>query len=183
MPYLLSLMVLLLLGGCSTLRVTNDHDPGVDLASRASYAMLHDRECGDPLKQQRVERALKREMAQKGYREAEPSAADFLLVFHVDVRTRTQIETTYEHLGYFPYTFYPYYVPMHVPVSRSYTYTEEQLVVDAMLPEEKRVVWRGTATDRERDFKTPEARIGYVDGVVGKIMQPFPAAGSTGVTP
>lgn len=175
MKYLLSMLLILLLGACSTLQVERDYNPEFNFSALASYAIVHNTEAEeDALKNGRIIRALKSVMGAKGYREAPRATADFLVLFHTRVRSRTRIDTDYEFVGLYPYRWYGYYAPMAM-TTRVSTYDEEKLIVDVVSPEGNQIVWRAMATDRTRYLDTPEERIAYINEVIAALLESFPS--------
>jgi len=164
-----------LLAGCSSLQVQNDYDPSYDFGKIHTFAVLYAKEADAALSlaQQRIAKAIEHEMWRKGYRKASRQQADLLMLFHLNVTRKRQVVTDYERVGLYPYRAW-YGPTIVIPVTREVQWDESRLIVDAIDPNGNRVVWRGLAVDRLRDYETPERRIAYIQGVVGKILATFP---------
>ncbi len=165
--------LLFFLGGCSTVHVQNDYDPNYDFSRLRTFSILYTQSrAGSSLNQDRIAKALKRQLEAKGYVETEKKFADFYVVFHTNVKDKTKIVTDYERVGLHSYR---YWAEPRVPVQRHYSYKEGKIVVDALDPRNKQVFWRGTATDMLQSFKSPTERIEYINKVAEEVMSAFPA--------
>ena len=179
-----AIMLLSLLTGCSSLQVSSDYDPEYDFSHIRKIAILYP-ESGDhvvTLAQQRFARAIGETLARKGYTVVrDRQKADLLMLFHLNVTERRQLVTDYEMVGLYPYAYYPYWYGGYgmVPVTREYTYTEGKFIIDAVDPRGNRIVWRGVATDRLKELKTPEEREAYIRKVVADVLANFPPKPNT----
>jgi len=173
MPLFLALALALLTVGCSSLKVQTDYDPQSDLTPPKNFAIVHKTYEGeDTLTSARITAAIRSEMLQKGYIETAREKADFYLLFHTGVTSKTRIDTDYQYVNMYPYHYgYPTAV---VPHTRTYTYEEAKLIVDAVIPGKNRIVWRGTAVDYLKTMRTPEERTDYINSVLKTLMKSFP---------
>ncbi len=177
MRILSALFLALLIGGCSSLKVATDYDPKADLTPPKNFAIVHKTlEGEDTLTSDRIIAALKNELIQKGYRETGVESADFYVLFHTGVTSKTRIDTDYQYMNMYPYSYgYGYgYNMVVVPQTRTYTYDEAKLIVDAVVPRQNKIIWRGTAVDYLKSMKTPQKRTAYINKVVKALMQRFP---------
>jgi len=164
-------LIVLSLVGCSSLKVNVDYDPDYDFSAPRSYAIAHHARAGeDTLFNDRLIKALNEELAAKGYVQVPKQEAQLIFVFHTNVVDKTQIDTDYEMIGYRRYGFGGHMIA----TTSTYTYTEGTLILDALNPQNQKIVWRGTATDILSKKKSPEERTAYVKKVVHKTMQDFP---------
>ena len=172
--YLLPALFILLVG-CSTLKVQNDYDPAFDFATLRTFAVVYpQKEETVSLTQTRIAEAISQTMQNKGYVPVPRSEADFVIVFHTDVTQRQQVVTDYRMIGFFPYYGYSFGATMAIPVQHEYSYDEGKIIIDALNPDGNRIFWRAMASDRLRDFDTPEERISYINSVVAETLKPFP---------
>lgn len=170
-----SLLFLLLLTGCSTLKVATDYDPDTDLSVPKKFAVIHKYLDGEnTLTADRIMDALKAELTQKGYVESSKEKADLYFLFHTGVTSKTRIDTDYQYVNMYPYSYGYGYRSVAMPVTREYTYNEAKLIVDAVLPQKNKIVWRGTAVDYLKEYDSPEERTRYINKVVKALMQRFP---------
>lgn len=165
--------------GCSTVQVETDYDPEFSFASLERYAIIYKPKIGsDTLTDGRIIKAIDNAMAAKGYSSAERKHADFYVVFHTDVTSKTKVVTDYQHVGLYPYGYgYSGYGGMLIPATRAYTYDEAKLIVDFLDPGENKIIWRGIATDRIKSHDTPEKRSKYIDEVITRLLKSFPEEG------
>jgi hypothetical protein len=172
--YLLALF-LLILSGCSSLKVQTDYDPNADLGAPKTFAVVHKTVEGeDTLTSDRIVAALKNELTQKGYVESPQENADFYLLFHTGVTSKTRIDTDYQYVDMYPYTYGYGYRTVAVPRTRTYSYEEAKLIVDAVVPKKNKIIWRGTAVDYLKTMKTPQEKTAYINRVVKELLKSFP---------
>ncbi len=170
--YLLALL-LILVSGCSSLKVQTDYDPNADLSAPKNFAIVHKTfEGEDTLTSDRIIAALKSELTQKGYVESPQEDADFYLLFHTGVTSKTRIDTDYQYVNMYPY-YYGYHLAV-IPQTRSYSYEEAKLIVDAVVPKKNKIIWRGTAVDYLKNMKTPQEKTAYISKVVKGLLKSFP---------
>lgn len=175
MPLFLALALALLTVGCSSLKVQTDYDPQSDLNPPKNFAIVHKAHEGeDTLTSDRITVAIRTEMRQKGYVETAMEKADFYLLFHTGVTSKTRIDTDYQYVNMYPYHYGYGYPAAVVPQTRVYTYEEAKLIVDAVIPGKNRIVWRGTAVDYLKEMQTPDERTAYINSVLKALMKSFP---------
>ena len=181
--WVMGLIFLVLVTGCSTIQISNDYNPDFDFKTLNTFVILYNKST-DSLAKDRIVKALTEEFEAKGYKPAPKDKEDFLVVFHTNVTNKSQIVTDYKVIGvpYYGYHYYGYRHPYRygggtavVPTYREINYKEGKLVVDALDAKTKKIFWRGTATDRLKSLKTPEERWEYIKNVVTKLLESFPA--------
>ena len=173
MRFFLAVTLALLISGCSSLKVQTDYDTNAELNPPKNFALVHKMAEGeDTLTADRITAALKNELTQKGYVETAEEKADFYLLFHTGVTSKTRIDTDYQYVNMYPY-YYGYPVAV-IPQTRIYTYEEAKLIVDAVVPGENRIIWRGTAVDYLKEMKTPQEKTAYINKVLKEVMKSFP---------
>ena len=176
-----ALLLMATLAACSGLAVETDYDPDVDFAQRLSYAWL-DAEApqmaelvqGDLLIQ-RVTAAVDPFLAARGYRlEAIETAALWL---RTSVVTRERVEAWSSTLGAGYGYGHPWWsgVPIYTDTTLA-IYPETVLVLEFLLPEEERLVWRGIAELDTHGANSPEERAACVKETVEAILVEFPPA-------
>ena len=170
-----------LLTGCSSLQVSTDYNPDYDFSRLKKVAILYPKSNDDviSLAQQRFARAIRDVMRHKGFEVTDKAHADFYMLFHLNVTQKRQVVTDYEMVGLYPYRPYFYGYGVAVPVEREYTWTEGKFIIDAVDPHGNKIFWRGIATDRLHDFKTPEERMAYIKKVVADVLKNFPPTTSS----
>ena len=172
--------LLFLVSGCSTLKLETDHDVAYDFTGKKTYTILHSDRVGDnTLANDRITQAIKNTLATKSFEEVSEKAADLLFVFHVNVQQMSDIRTDYQRVGYpgYRYGMYGYGYSagtMVVATPSTYKWTEGKLIIDALNPQTKKIVWRGTATDEiDAHSASPQEKTQYINKVVIKVMNNF----------
>lgn len=174
--------------GCSTLVIDRDFDPEYDFASLRTYAWMPDPqpETGDPridrneLLFQRIDRAVDRVLAEKGYRETSAEEADFLVGYYLTLEQKVDARVVNDYYGWAPTWGYwgPYpYGPRSRSETYIYEYDQGTLILDVADAEKRKLIWRGTATDEVNFQSSPEEKEKAVNTAVEKILEGFPAAG------
>jgi len=169
---ILVLISALMITGCSSLKVNVDYDPEFDFAKQESFAIVHhSREGEDTLFNDRFMKALAKDLQAKAYVEKDKESADLIFVFHTNVESKTDIDTDYTMVGYGRYG----YGGQMMTTTRTYKYTKGTLIVDALNPKSKKIVWRGVTTDILKTYDNPQERTEYIQKVVKETMQNFPS--------
>jgi len=175
MRILSALFLALLIGGCSSLKIATDYDPNADLMPPKNFAIVHKTlEGEDTLTSDRIIAALRYELTLKGYIETDIDTADIYVLFHTGVTSKTRIDTDYRYVNMYPYSYGYGYRMVAVPQTRTYTYDEAKLIVDAVVPHQNKIIWRGTAVDYLKSMETPQKRTAYINKVVKALMKRFP---------
>ncbi|MEA3371740.1 MAG: DUF4136 domain-containing protein [Campylobacterota bacterium] len=161
----------LLFVGCSTLDVSVDYDESYDFKSAKSFAV--DNSVGssqNTLFGERVVNALNSELTLKNYTKSSKEEADLIFVFHASAKEKSDVQTSIGMSGYRGYR----YGGMMMSTTHTYEYKEGTLVVDALSPKTKKVVWRGIGVKELSEKETPQERTKAVNAAVKKIMEKFP---------
>lgn len=161
----------LLFIGCSTLDVSVDYDESYDFKSAKSFAV--DNSVGNSqntLFGERVVNALNSELTLKNYTKSSKEEADLIFVFHASAKEKSDVQTSIGMSGYRGYR----YGGMMMSTTHTYEYKEGTLVVDALSPKTKKVVWRGIGVKELSEKETPQERTKAVNAAVKKIMEKFP---------
>jgi hypothetical protein len=160
---------------CSTIKVETDYDPEFSFKNVSTYAIVHkSKEGANTLTDERIISAIHTRLKAKGYVKTKRSDADLLVVFHTDVRSKTRIVQDYQYVGISPYR-YGYGGMMAVPTTRAYNYDEGKLLIDILNSKDKKIVWRGIATDSLKSYDTPQERTEYINKVMKSIFKTLPA--------
>ncbi len=158
------------LGGCNTFSVRIDYDDEADFATLSSFAWVDPPDdaqaspfADNGLLRKRVRQAVAEVLKAKGYREAEEADADFVVTFHVTIENRVR---TYGNYGY------PYYGRgWGGGSSYAAAFTAGTLILDLMLAEERRLIWRGW---RNNAVPTSDTEGPKIQLAVEKILERFP---------
>ena len=169
---LLLSITLLIMTGCSSLKVNVDYDPEFNFNKQTNFAIVHhNKEGEDTLFNDRFIKALEEDLSSKTYVKADKDSADLVFVFHTNVENKTDIDTDYTMVGYGRYG----YGGQMVATTRTYKYTKGTLIIDALNPKDNKIVWRSIATDILKSHDNPQERIAYIQEVVKKTMKDFPS--------
>ena len=182
---LIPLLLVLFVGGCSTLKVNYDYDPEYNFSSFKTYrwARANERNPEDvlvknPLIQRRLAQSLDKVMKEKGLKIVERGDADLVVVMHAGTteKVRVQQDTYAAPVYRGPYYrgwYDPFWGPYGGTTSVSY-YTEGTLVIDLVSWKDKELVWRGTGSDTVKTYNDSEKQQKRYDEVVAKIMAGYP---------
>lgn len=170
---LVSILMLFLLAGCSTLELNVDYDTSYNFDNKTKYIVIHsDRGDENNLITDRIAKAIKDSLNQKGYTEVSQNSADLIFAFHVNVKNRTDVQMDYESMGFGGFGMG--FGGNIIATPTTYNYTEGKLIIDALNPTTQKIVWRGLASDELDKGATPQARTAYINKVVTKMMAQFP---------
>jgi len=172
MKKLVSLIIaLFVISGCSTLEVGVDYDESFDFKQAKTFIIEHhNKESDDTLFNDRVINALTNELKLKNYKSSAKEEADLIFVFHVNVESKSDIQSDYQMMGYRRFG----YGGAMVSTTSTYNYKEGTLVIDAMNPKTQKIIWRGTASKELKKQETPKQRREFVNKIVKELMKKFP---------
>lgn len=183
---LASVLLLLVMAGCSSIATSTDYDPASvsKVDAYRSYAWLPMPEGADPrvynpLVGRRVMDAVDRELASRGYRKVEQDP-DFKIGWHGAIDQKLDVQTTGVAYGY---TWDPWFSPMGpgmgvggsgVPYSTVDEYEEGTLILDVVDAASNKLVWRGTAQAELSENPSEQKRQDRTQEAVEKILERFP---------
>ena len=169
--FLSLLMTALLFVGCSTLDVSVDYDETYDFSNDKTFAIdSSTQDSINTLFSSRVVNALENELKSKHYTKVSKEKADLIFIFKAATKEKSDTHINYGVSGYRGYR----YGGMMMSTSHTYEYTEGTLVIDALSPKTKKVVWRGVGVKEISEKETPQERTAAVNAAVKKIMAKFP---------
>lgn len=183
--WLISLIALLTLAGCSSYSIVTDYDQAIPFGSYQSYrwaekgsSVTDDLLVRNPLIYKHIKTAVDRELAARGFILKASGYADFTISTHAKVRERAFIEPApgfawgsgyYNRWGRRGYTTMWYSTYPTV----SY-YDEGTLIIDILDGKSNEIVWRGVANGILSDYTSSERIQRKIDEVVKKILERFP---------
>ncbi len=128
----------LLISGCATYNISSDYEKGTDFSSFHTYKIMnHDHGFpvgANPINKQRIDRAINKEMAARGYTIADNP--DLLVSWFVKVKDVKEVDIYHKH--YLRYNNY-HHVEVH-------EYQEGSLVIDLVDRANNQVVWHAKTT-------------------------------------
>jgi hypothetical protein len=177
----ISLLLLLLVTGCSSISVSHSFDPEAEFSTLKSFDWMAnpDAKPENALTVKNIQHSLKTQLAAKGITEQQGSP-DFLIFIHGGRQKKIDVQ----QLGY-AYADRAYYnrpsrwgypnwyagVPVRMDYRTStYEYDIGTLILDFINPANKELIWRGTAT-AVVDDPVSQKRI---DQAITKMLEGFP---------
>jgi hypothetical protein len=119
---------------------------------------------------QLVMNATNQQLMKKGYQPV-GSTADVFLTFFVTAKDVTKTYTDMIGPAGAWYGWYGWYAPPVWTVTRTEQYLEGTLLMDFVDPKASQLIWRASATDAIKDFRTRDKNI---ESAVKKIFNKFP---------
>ena len=157
--------ILLLLGftlmSCSSISVRTDYDREIDFTKYQTFKWMPnsekriDRIKPNSLIEKRIRRAVEHEMEAKGYRLVTKGKTDALIVYHITVRNKVDIDR---------YGYWGRRVHVH-------RYKEGSIVLDIVDNETKELIWRGVAQGIVPHLENDTERI---NETIFKILEGYP---------
>lgn len=176
-----SAFLLILIGGCQSIRVHTDFDPAISFSSMEQFAWLEPPRvegaspfADNDLLRKRLRAAIELRLGARGYRLVEtPEEADFLATYGVVLEDRIRDDGGLS-IGFGGYRRYGY---GSVYSGRSIrNYQESTLIIDILDPATEELLWRGWGSgllgtrDRDRNDRRLEEGI-------RQILKRFPPEG------
>ncbi len=186
MHLLLTFLLVFFISGCSSLKVETDFDPNVGMNPPKNFFIVHTPSVDENnLVTDRIIGALTHELTSLGYTQSTKESADFFVLFHTGVTTKSRVVTDYKRVNMYPYSYgggfgYGYRGyggyggQVTVAENKNYTYKRAKLIIDAVIPTSNRIFWRGTAEDQLQSHDEPQERTTYINKVVKTLLKKFP---------
>jgi len=171
--------------GCSSVKVSTDHDKNTDFSNFKSYQWIDVKTDNnkdaievDAIMDARIRNTINQQLALQGYKKVAENA-DLQLNYSVLTQDKTDIRT------YNTYSGYPSrwgwrggygYRGMGMGSSDTVikTYQSGTLVIDFVDPASNKLVWRGLGSERLPEEKTSEIMDSLVKKVVESVLNKFP---------
>ena len=163
----------ILFAGCSNIDVSVDYDQTYNFSNVKTFSINETfKESEDTLFNDRVVNALKNELNSKNYSLVPKDSANLIFVFYANLKDKTMIYADSSIYGYRGYR----YGGMMMSSTYTYEYTEGTLVIDALNPKTKKIIWRGIGVKEITKNKTPQEKIEAINKAVKEIMDKFPTS-------
>jgi hypothetical protein len=178
-PILAAVVVL----ACTSPSSQYDYDQSVDFGKYRRWAWLprpQQQPSGDPridnsLTRQRIESAVSRNLAAKGYEQVDAEAADFRVGYVVTVEKRLDSSGVSTSIGFGRYSGGSGFgISIGGPGTPIREYEEGTLLIDIRDKDSDDLLWRGSSTSRLDEATTPEESEQKINGIVGEILANFP---------
>jgi hypothetical protein len=165
------------LSGCSSVSVSRDYDVSTDFSVLKTFAWkdAEQPQTGNPridndLIDERVRKAVNRELMTKGMRLVEKDEADFLVAYFVEYKQRIGGGSVSVGMGGGSYGRYGG-VGYNTGVS---DYEEGHLTIDIIDPSDSKNFWRGVGRRTSYETSNPKKITKIVDKSVAAILKKFP---------
>lgn len=179
--WIIIVVAVLVVVGCSGIRVSQDYDPATDLASLQTFGWTSDTQekTGDaridnPLRNTRIREAVERLLQDKGFVLSTDKEPSFLVRYQYDLRRQIESDGAGGGIG-FGVGSYGRHGGIAVGTGNNVReYDEGALVIDMLDPDSEVLLWRGTGTQRFMEYDNPEKSIEDINALVEKILAQFP---------
>ena len=174
-------LLILLLGGCAGIKVSQDYDPGSNFSDLKSFKWKSeiqpktgDYQVDNPLLDNRIRTAIDQKLADMGYRKVAQGPNDFNVGYSYTVRSTLDSSSVSVGTGFGiggDSSFGG--IGIGFPVGGQSS-DEGLLVIDFTDPLTGKLLWRGTGSSRLSVDSTPEKVTSNINMVVEKILAQFP---------
>ncbi|MEH6469940.1 MAG: DUF4136 domain-containing protein [Halopseudomonas sp.] len=170
----------LLLGGCGQIPVSVDYQSGVDFSRFSHYYWLPPEANQQPesiynsdLVSARVEQAVEQQLLSRSLlRIDNPEQADVLVRYQIGVEQMVEMEPFMGLEG--SYSLHRSSYGSGLLSIVSHEYKQSTLVIDLLHPEDKRLLWRGTAERRLKTFNSPDQHSAFITETVAAVLAKYP---------
>lgn len=168
-------------GGCSGVQVNQDYDPATDFNSMQAYRWesetqekTGDLRIDNPLRDTRIRRAVARQLSDKGFVRSEDGTATFLVRYQYRLRQKIESDGAAGGIGFGIGSFGRSGGVAIGTGNNIREYDEGSLTIDFIDAASQTLLWRGTGTQRFREYKDPEKARQDINTLVEKILAQFP---------
>ncbi|WP_319524563.1 DUF4136 domain-containing protein [uncultured Desulfosarcina sp.] len=171
-------LAVVLIAGCSGIQVSQDYDPATGFGSLQSFRWeakvqesTGDPRLDNPLRDSRIRSAVERVLKEKGFAASEGEESAFL------VRYRDVLNKKLESAGGIGFGIGSYgrHGGVAIGTGNNLRETEDaSLIIDFLDPESKALLWRGTGTQRFKEYDDPTKASRDINQLVEKILDQFP---------
>ena len=176
----LIMLTVALLAGCSGITVSQDYEPTTNFESLRTFAWSSETQenTGDPridnpLRVARIRAAVERLLADKGFLPATVDAPGFLIRYQETLRRKIESDGAGGGIG-FGIGSYGRHGGIAIGTGGTVReYEAVSLVID-VTDATGALLWRGTGTQRFREYDDPAKATEDIDALVAKILEQFP---------
>ena len=169
---------LLVLSGCSSVRVSQDYDPDKMPGKMGTFAWNEkvqpktgDVRVDNPLLDRRIRNAVEAHLTGRNGRMVNTNP-DYVIGYQLEIKSKIN---SYSHCPRFGPWGYRYGWYTHFDCEpQVYQYDEERLIVDVLDGNGRDLLWRGTGVYRLKRYRTPQAAIRDIQQTVDRILGQFP---------
>jgi len=172
---------MLLLAGCSGIRVTQDYDPTSDFGALTTFDWVSEiqEKTGDPridnpLLDTRIRAAVERLLHEKGFEKVTDGSAAFFVRYNYVLRRKIESSGSGGSVGFGMGSRGRYGGISLATGGDVRDYDEESLTIDFVGGEPEILFWRGIGAQRFTEYKDPNKATRTIDALVAKILAQFP---------
>lgn len=171
----------LVFSGCSGVQVSQDYDPATNFNSMKTFrwAAETQEKTGDlridnPLRDTRIRAAVERLLQAKGYLQTTEQEPTFLVHYQYVLRRKIESDGAGGGIG-FGMGSYGRHGGIAIGTGNNIReYDQGSLVIDFVDAASETLLWRGTATQRFREYDNPEKTSQDINTLVEKLLAQFP---------
>ncbi|QSX32843.1 DUF4136 domain-containing protein [Shewanella avicenniae] len=177
MKYLMLAAVALIMAGCAAVRPGWDYDPSTNFSQYKTYAWVEPQVSQgeyekDGLLAQRVRAAVDEQLLAKGFVKVEAKDAQLMVNYFTKVNKEARVDTLNANFGYGPFGYRGWWGGPSISQVREYDVGD--LLLDLVDAKSHQLIWRSTAKNIVRDYKTPQERIDKVNDAAKAMLENFP---------
>ena len=175
------LCLLMVIHGCSTVKVSQDYPLNTDYSVLGTYAWqsVKQEKTGDlrldnSFLDTRIRSAIDMFLLEKGYRHISDVEPDFYIAYHQEIYNRITVDQTRSGFAFGMGSF-GYHGGVGFSTGNSVSsYDDNMLVIDVIDSGSGDIIWRGTGTRSFVQHADPEKITKEVNKTVNKILMQFP---------
>jgi hypothetical protein len=175
------LLSTLITAGCSGIKVSQDYDPATDFVAMKTYRWASeiqdktgDPRIDNPLRDTRIRAAIDGRLAEKGFTPSASAPPTFLVRYQYALRQKLESGGSSGGVG-FGIGSYGRHGGIAIGTGNQVReYDEGSLTIDLVDADSAALLWRGTGTQRFREYKDPEKASRDTNTLVEKILSQFP---------
>lgn len=186
--FIIPVLAVLLASGCAGQSANFDYDNSVEFGKYRRWAWLpkpQEQPSGDPridnaLTRKRIESAVSRSLAAKGYEKTAEKTADFSVGYIVTIQQKLSSSGVSTSFGFGRYSHGSGVgVSIGGPSTPTHEYEEGTLFIDIRDRNSGDLVWRGSSTSRLDKASTPEESEQKINMIVEEVLMNFPPENGT----
>ncbi len=167
--------------GCSGVQVNQDYDPATDFKPLQAYrwaaeiqAATGDLRIDNPLRDSRIRAAVERLLQDKGYVKATEAAPSFLVRYQYVLRRKIESDGAGGGIGFGIGSFGRHGGIAIGTGSGVRENDEGSLTIDFVDAASEKLLWRGTGSQRFREYDDPQKTSRDINTLVEEILAQFP---------
>ncbi len=182
--FLICIVISLLISGCTLVDVTIfDQDEGNLLGSAKTYSwfeqdlLSHENQVENQGARNHISQAIEKQLKKKGYTKTSIEEADILVTWFGKVNEEVSSQSVSHFYNTYGYGTISNQFPEEVRgVEVPKAYRKGTLIIDVADPAQKKIVWRGSATDTFTPDMADNEAAAYLNRSVNKALSAFPSA-------